>query len=59
MGIDDLGYKGNSPNLWDGVPQDILEKHGLSYEKNWLPKFVDHSKRNETAEWDDNGNLLN
>jgi hypothetical protein len=30
MGIQDLGYKGNSPGKWEGVPQDVLEKYGLS-----------------------------
>lgn len=58
MGIDDLGYVGNRPNMWDGVPQDVLDKHGLAYDKDWLPKFVDHEKSNDIAEWDDNGNLL-
>ncbi|HET7000813.1 MAG TPA: gluconate 2-dehydrogenase subunit 3 family protein [Puia sp.] len=29
MGIEDLGYKGNSPGKWEGVPQDVLEKYGL------------------------------
>jgi hypothetical protein len=29
MGIQDLGYKGNSPGKWEGVPQDVLEKYGL------------------------------
>jgi len=31
MGVKDLGYKGNIPNVWDGVPKDVLDKHGLSY----------------------------
>jgi hypothetical protein len=29
MGIQDLGYKGNSPGKWEGVPKDVLEKYGL------------------------------
>jgi hypothetical protein len=29
MGIDDLGYKGNSPGKWEGVPQDVLKQYGL------------------------------
>ena len=24
VGIKELGYKGNFPNVWDGVPQDVL-----------------------------------
>ena len=58
MGIKDLGYDGNYPNVWDGVPDDVLKKHGLSYDKAWLDKCVDQSKRNDIAEWDEDGNLL-
>ena len=29
MGIADLGYKGNSPGKWEGVPRDVLKKYGL------------------------------
>lgn len=29
MGIDDLGYKGNTPNQWKGVPPDVLKQYGL------------------------------
>ena len=57
-GIEDLGYKGNSPYVWDGVPEDVLAKHGKSYDPEWLAKCVDQSKRNDMAEWDDEGNLL-
>ena len=57
-GIKDLGYVGNRPNVWDGVPQDVLDKHGMAYEKEWLDKCVDQSQRNVKAEWDESGNLL-
>ena len=29
MGIEDLGYKGNSPGKWEGVPDDVLKQYGL------------------------------
>jgi len=58
IGIEDLGYKGNTPNVWDGVPDDVLKKHGLSYDEAWLAKYVDQSKRDVIASWDDEGNLL-
>lgn len=58
VGIADLGYKGNTPNVWDGVPQDVLEQHGVAYDPAWIAKCVDQSKRNIVAEWDENGNLL-
>ena len=29
MGIEDLGYKGNSPGKWEGVPSEVLKQYGL------------------------------
>lgn len=58
IGIEDIGYKGNMPNVWDGVPEDVLAQHGVSYDEKWLAKCVDQSKRSVIAEWDKKGNLL-
>lgn len=58
MGIKDLGYQGNQPNVWDGVPDEVLKAHDLSYEKEWLAKCVDQSKRMDIASWDEDGNLI-
>lgn len=58
VGIADLGYKGNMPNVWDGVPQDVLDQHGVAYDPDWIAKCIDQSKRGVIAEWDENGNLL-
>jgi hypothetical protein len=58
MGVKDLGYKGNSPGVWDGVPEEILQEQGLAYEPEWLAKCVDQTNRMDIATWDDNGNLL-
>ena len=58
MGIEDLGYKGNTPNAWDGVPQEVLAEHGMSYEKEWLAKCVNQENRNGIAQWDSEGNLF-
>ncbi|MGA0556016.1 gluconate 2-dehydrogenase subunit 3 family protein [Larkinella sp. VNQ87] len=33
MGIEDLGYVGNTPNQWNGVPDDVLKQYGLSYDE--------------------------
>ena len=57
-GFKDLEYKGNQFNVWDGVPEEVLEQHGVSYEPEWLAKCVDNSKRNDIAKWDDDGNLI-
>jgi hypothetical protein len=29
MGIKDIGYVGNVPNQWEGVPADILKQYGM------------------------------
>ena len=29
MGIEDLGYMGNRPGKWEGVPADVLKKYGM------------------------------
>lgn len=31
IGIDDLGYVGNRPNKWEGVPPEILKQYGLEH----------------------------
>jgi gluconate 2-dehydrogenase gamma chain len=40
MGIKDLGYAGNRPNQWDGVPQDVLAQYGLKYDERTLAESV-------------------
>lgn len=32
IGIQDLGYEGNRPNQWNGVPKEVLEQYGVSYD---------------------------
>ena len=58
IGISEIGYVGNMPNVWDGVPEDILDSVGMEYDPECIGKCIDQSKRNETAEWDEEGNLL-
>jgi hypothetical protein len=58
VGIKELNYKGNMPNVWDGVPQEVLDDHGMSYNPEWLAKCVDQSKRADIAQWDADGNLI-
>ena len=58
MGFDDLGLATNYPNVWDGVPAEILADHEVDYDAEWLAKCVDQSKRDVIAEWDAEGNLL-
>ncbi len=58
MGVEDLDYKGNRANIWDGVPQQVLDKHGLSYNQKTLDECLQADEINKIAEWDKAGNLL-
>ena len=29
IGVKDLGYVGNQPNKWEGVPKDVLKQYGM------------------------------
>jgi hypothetical protein len=40
IGIKDLGYAGNRPNQWDGVPADVLTQYGLQYDERTLAESV-------------------
>lgn len=36
IGIADLGYAGNKPNQWNGVPDDVLAQYGMKYDQRTL-----------------------
>jgi gluconate 2-dehydrogenase gamma chain len=40
IGIKDIGYAGNRPNQWDGVPQEVLDQYGLKYDERTLAECV-------------------
>lgn len=40
IGIKDLGYVGNRPNQWKGVPDDVLKQYGLAYSERELKECV-------------------
>ncbi|SKB71213.1 Gluconate 2-dehydrogenase subunit 3 [Salegentibacter holothuriorum] len=52
-GIEYLDYRGNTPNVWDGVPEQVLKKHGLKYEEDFLKVAMDPANRGEVMNWDD------
>lgn len=58
IGIDDLGYVGNVPNVWDGVPDEELKKHDLEYDEYWLSRCIDQESRTKEPVWDEKGNLI-
>jgi hypothetical protein len=40
MGIKDVGYAGNKPNQWNGVPDDVLKQYGISYTDKELKECI-------------------
>lgn len=44
MGVKDLGYMGNTPNQWNGVPDDVLKQYDLAYTDKELKECVSFSK---------------
>ena len=40
IGVKDLGYMGNVPNIWAGVPDDVLKQHGLAYTEKELKECI-------------------
>jgi gluconate 2-dehydrogenase gamma chain len=43
IGIADLGYAGNKPNQWNGVPDDVLAQYGMKYDQRTLDISVKFS----------------
>lgn len=44
IGWKDIGYIGNQPNNWDGVPDDVLKQYGLAYTEKELAECVSFGK---------------
>jgi len=40
IGVKDIGYMGNVPNAWKGVPDDVLRQYGLAYTEKELKECV-------------------
>lgn len=52
IGIEDMGYKGNQPNAWDGVPDDVLKQFGLEYDAKTLSECLKAEDRGKMMTWD-------
>lgn len=57
IGFKDIGYVGNTPNVWEGVPQDVMNQYGLALEEKYLDVYLKPEERATLATWDDQGNL--
>ena len=44
IGVKDLGYVGNRPNQWNGVPDDVLKQYGLAYSEKELKECISFNK---------------
>jgi hypothetical protein len=40
IGVKDLGYAGNTPNKWNGIPDDVLKQYKLAYTEKELNECV-------------------
>jgi hypothetical protein len=43
MGGKDIGYMGNTPNQWNGVPEEVLKQYGLAYSEKELKECVKYT----------------
>ena len=44
IGVKDIGYIGNIPTQWNGVPDDVLKQYGLAYTEKELKECVSFNK---------------
>lgn len=51
-GINDIQYKGNQPNAWDGVPDEVLKQYGLEYDAKTLAECLKAEDRGKMMTWD-------
>ena len=40
IGVKDIGYAGNTPNKWNGVPDDVLKQYNVAYTEKELKECV-------------------
>ena len=40
IGVKDIGYVGNTPNKWNGVPDDVLKQYNLAYTDKEMKECV-------------------
>lgn len=40
IGVKDIGYMGNTPNQWNGVPEEVLKQYGISYTEKELKECI-------------------
>jgi hypothetical protein len=53
-----MDYRGNTPNVWDGVPQKVLDQYGLANPDKYKDLYLKPEERGTIAQWDEEGNLI-
>jgi hypothetical protein len=43
IGMADMGYKGNTPNKWNGVPDEVLKQYGVAYSERELKESAQYT----------------
>jgi hypothetical protein len=43
IGIKDLGYMGNRPNQWNGIPEEVLRQYNLAYTEKEIKECVQYT----------------
>ena len=44
IGVKDIGYAGNTPNQWNGVPADVLKQYNVAYTEKELNECINYDK---------------
>jgi hypothetical protein len=44
IGIADIGYKGNTPTQWNGVPDEVLKQYNIAYTEKELKECISFDK---------------
>lgn len=45
IGVKDIGFEGNRPHQWNGVPGDVLQQYKLAYTEKELKECVSFDKK--------------
>lgn len=45
IGVKDIGYAGNQPTQWNGVPDDVLAQYKLAYTEKELKECISFNKQ--------------
>lgn len=53
-----LGYVGNTPNAWDGVPDEVMAKLGVSLKEKYLPLYLKPEDRETIIQRENERNLI-